>query len=274
MHCFFAGLWHDKDGMYYDQLVGASPDSYHGLKIHSLVALTPIIASTVVCLDACTKLPAFQKHLVEFYEKGMIKEISDTSESLSHQDKTGASPVAKKRKIQRDNEHTLKEPLAEGECSSDRMANATYSKCSEGRTANETDSHIKVSSGTTITERCVVDNRHLFDIPISVPVLPPCPISRTTGSKSGKLLADAKKRKMQCALLSEQPAVHQESYAKRTSNDHRYFLSLVDNDKFTKLFSRMKDEEEFLSPYGIRSLSKVGTFYFSFSFSLIAFKGA
>jgi hypothetical protein len=36
----------------------------------------------------------------------------------------------------------------------------------------------------------------------------------------------------------------------------RYLLSLLDDDKLKRVLARMLDEKEFLSPYGIRSLSK------------------
>ena len=40
-------------------------------------------------------------------------------------------------------------------------------------------------------------------------------------------------------------------------DEHPAFLSLVSHDRLRRVLARMLDESEFLSPYGIRSLSRV-----------------
>ena len=39
-------------------------------------------------------------------------------------------------------------------------------------------------------------------------------------------------------------------------NEYNYLLAIPTKDQLIRVVSRMLDEEEFLSPYGIRSLSK------------------
>ena len=39
-------------------------------------------------------------------------------------------------------------------------------------------------------------------------------------------------------------------------SDYNYLLAIPTKDQLIRVLSRMLDEEEFLSPYGIRSLSK------------------
>src|SRR5579862_8026380 len=47
------------------------------------------------------------------------------------------------------------------------------------------------------------------------------------------------------------------AYMERGGIEERYLLALVNGDKLVRILRRMLDESEFLSPYGIRSLSRV-----------------
>ncbi|MCB1107169.1 MAG: glucosidase, partial [Chlamydiia bacterium] len=64
------------------------------------------------------------------------------------------------------------------------------------------------------------------------------------------------KKKMDWFLNYRQDLCEKVACMKTPGVEGRRLLSIVDRDKLTRLLSVMLDEEEFLSPYGIRSISK------------------
>ncbi|HIG26618.1 MAG TPA: glucosidase [Verrucomicrobiales bacterium] len=71
-----AGLWHEEDGFYYDQIV--TKDHSTALPIRSLVGLMPLIAVEVLDEQKIQKLPGFHKRLTWFLEnrKDLARHIS------------------------------------------------------------------------------------------------------------------------------------------------------------------------------------------------------
>ena len=64
------------------------------------------------------------------------------------------------------------------------------------------------------------------------------------------------KRRLQW-FIEQQPEFAEFVETRTTETNIRRFLSLVSHDRLRRVLARMLDESEFLSPYGIRSLSRV-----------------